>query len=82
MAEHPRPGIAVLSLNKRGVEVEVEVRYSSRGARIRYLRSTGLGYDGALIHRNYNRWIRNLRVAISRRLAYVSPGFERAEPTP
>lgn len=51
--------------------VDIEVAYTQKSFRINYLESYGLGYekhgDKAEIHRNYNRWIRNLDKEITLR---------------
>ena len=50
---------------------DIEVAYTEKNFRINYLESYGLGYekrgDKAVIHRNYNRWIRNLDKEITLR---------------
>lgn len=50
---------------------DIEVVYTQKNFRINYVESYGLGYEkkgaGAVIHRNYNRWIRNLDKEISLR---------------
>ena len=38
----------------------VDITYSSKAFSITYVDSTNLKYDGRLIHRNYNNWIKNL----------------------
>lgn len=48
---------------------EIEVKYTPTSFKINYLRSYGLSYEknkhGTVeIHRNYNRWIRNLEKEI------------------
>lgn len=42
----------------------VGIDYTPSGFRIRYRDSLGLDYEDGEIHRNYNRWVNNLRAEI------------------
>lgn len=61
-----KPGKMKLRYSKGGNKLwaEVEVVYTQKSFRINYVDSHGLGYEkdgkSVSIHRNYNRWIRNL----------------------
>lgn len=63
-----RPGEATGTLNLRRHKAVVRIRYDTHRVRIDYLDSENLDHDGDMIHRNYNRWIRNLEVRIMRRI--------------
>lgn len=54
---HPRKHMAL-----------IDIEYSTTRYSIRYKDSAILRYDGTEIHRNYNKWIRNLQNAINREL--------------
>jgi hypothetical protein len=54
----------------------VDVAYSAKSYSIRYVDSTDLNYSakesgGPIIHRTYNNWVSNLRVAIDAALKTV-----------
>ena len=49
----------------------VAIVYNEQTFSIEYLDSNRLGYDGQSIHRNYNRWVRNLELDILRNLALL-----------
>ena len=42
----------------------VDITYTAKAFSITYADSTNLKYDGRLIHRNYNNWIKNLESRI------------------
>jgi len=48
---------------------QVVIEYSTSSYSITYEDSLKLKYNGTTIHRNYNRWIRNLEHRIRQRLA-------------
>lgn len=50
----------ILTYSARAVSATVSVKYDKDHYTISYVGSNGLLYDGTKIHRNYNRWIRNL----------------------
>jgi len=47
----------------------VAIAYSTRSYSITYKDSHTMNYDGATIHRNYNKWVRNLEILINRQLS-------------
>lgn len=47
---------------------EIGIDYRSYDFRIQYLDSWGLDYENGKIHRNYNRWVNNLRASILQEL--------------
>jgi hypothetical protein len=57
-----------VTLNIREHMAQVVVEYSANFFSITYLDSVNLGHDGNNIHRNYNRWIRNMEVRIKERI--------------
>ena len=44
----------------------VRIDHDTKTFSITYKDSRNLGYDGTLIRRNYNRWVRNLKQSILR----------------
>jgi hypothetical protein len=62
-----RPGYTVGTLDLRGNQAKVGIRYNSKTYSIKYLSSKNLMKDGE-IHKNYNGWIHNLDNAIKSRL--------------
>ena len=56
------------TLNVRKHMARVAIAYSTRSYSITYKDSHTLAYDGATIHRNYNKWVRNLKILINRQL--------------
>ena len=56
------------TLNVRKNIARVVIAYSTRSYSITYKDSHTLAYDGATIHRNYNKWVRNLKILINRQL--------------
>jgi len=54
------PGLIVGTLYLRSHMAQVNIPYTTSGYSITYRDSTGLGYDGTNIHRNYNSWVQNL----------------------
>ena len=54
------------TLNVRKNIARVVIAYSTRSYSITYKDSHTLDYDGATIHRNYNKWVRNLEILINR----------------
>ena len=47
----------------------VDITYTAKAFSITYADSTNLKYDGRLIHRNYNNWIKNLENRIQATIA-------------
>lgn len=48
---------------------KVEIDFSQQEFSILYVDSTNLKYSGGTIHKNYNRWVNNLKVDIQREVA-------------
>ncbi|WP_114087865.1 hypothetical protein [Thalassospira profundimaris] len=48
---------------------KVEIDFSQQEFSILYVDSTNLKYSGGTIHKNYNRWVNNLKVDIEREVA-------------
>jgi len=63
------PGViyAAISLRQRH-HASIAVEYSPFDVQIRYRSSQGLNYRDGKIHRNYNRWVNNLRADIQQQL--------------
>jgi len=60
------PGVLMARLNVRKHMAEARISYTSSSFSITYVTSSNLDYDKdrngqEVIHRNYNRWINNLR---------------------
>lgn len=64
------PGHIVGTLFNRGHMAKVDIKYNTDTYNVTYKDSSNLLYDGALIHRNYNRWVdrlnRNIRAELNR----------------
>jgi hypothetical protein len=58
------PGLMRGTLDLRSHQAVVDIPYDTQRFSIRYVSSSNLNYDGTVIHRNYNSWIRNLQNAI------------------
>lgn len=58
---------ASISVRQRH-HASVVIEYSPIDFKIRYRSSQGLDYEEGTIHRNYNRWINNLRAEILHQL--------------
>ena len=58
------PGLMRGTLNLRSHQAVVDIPYDTRRFSIRYVSSSNLDYNGAVIHRNYNSWVQNLQNAI------------------
>ncbi|HWL79451.1 MAG TPA: hypothetical protein VNR89_00720 [Roseomonas sp.] len=58
--EDEAPGVIRGTLNLRTHQAVVQVTYTPTDFSMRYVDSTNLNYDGAMIHRNYNGWIQRL----------------------
>ncbi|APQ11996.1 hypothetical protein NS274_20440 [Pseudomonas oryzihabitans] len=68
------PGQITASIDVRGRhQAWIDIPYSTQGYQIRYRDSAGLDYDGQHIHRNYNKWVHLLDVAIRRQLQLPAP---------
>ncbi len=64
------PGHIVGTIFNRGHMAKVDIKYNTENYSITYKDSSNLLYDGANIHRNYNRWVdrlnRNIRAEINK----------------
>ncbi|MXP64236.1 hypothetical protein E0493_12865 [Roseomonas sp. M0104] len=58
--EDEAPGVIRGTLNLRTHQAVVQITYTPTDFSLRYVDSTNLNYDGAMIHRNYNGWIQRL----------------------
>ena len=63
----------VATLNLRTHRAVVDIDYSTTEFSITYVDSDDLNSKGGNIHRNYNRWVNNLRVGIHNELAPDAP---------
>ncbi len=59
------------TLNLRKHMAQVMIAYSTRSYSITYKDSHTLDYDGTMIHRSYNKWVRNLEILINRQLGLL-----------
>lgn len=59
-----RPGLIRGTLALRAHVAVVDIPYNLKEYSIIYVDSTNLDYDGQNIHRNYPRWVKNLKVKI------------------
>jgi len=67
-------GLLSATINVRNKHIAtVSIPYTSKGYKIDYTSSEGLGYnmDKNTIHKNYNKWIRNLEKNINYELAKI-----------
>ncbi len=63
------PGHFVATVHVRSHMAQVDIKYSTNNYSVNYKNSDNLLYDGADIHRNYNKWIKILQTEINRALA-------------
>jgi predicted small lipoprotein YifL len=63
------PGVIKGRLQARDHSAEVRIPYSATGYSIDYATSLNLRASGGKIHKNYNRWVRNLDKDIQLNLA-------------
>ncbi|MCR9212233.1 MAG: hypothetical protein NXI13_00835 [Proteobacteria bacterium] len=62
------PGKIMATLLNRDHKAVVDIIYTKTNYSILYDSSVNLRYDGTRIHRNYNRWVKNLEKDISKGL--------------
>lgn len=62
-------GVIEATYTLRNHEAAVEITYTPTTYPIHYKDSQVLNYDGTSIHRAYNTWVDELRLAIDKRLA-------------
>ncbi|OLU33175.1 hypothetical protein BVH03_05145 [Pseudomonas sp. PA15(2017)] len=55
-------------ITRRSHQAEITIPYSASGYSIRYRDSHNLDYRKGKIHRNYNKWVRNLDRSIQQEL--------------
>lgn len=67
MESSPTNVVATIAHNRESATVNIV--YSKESIEIQYKSSNNLRYDGANIHRGYNRWVRNLEVDIQNKIA-------------
>ena len=81
-----KPGQVTLRYAPREHEVVVAVDYDAEGFKISYVSSKEMDYEikrgVAEIHRNYNRWIRNLAHDIHQSPVFHLPDMTEAETAP
>jgi len=63
----------VATLDVRGHHVVVNIDYSTTEFSITYVDSDDMDAKNGNIHRNYNRWVNNIRVGIHTELGLVAP---------
>ncbi|MCU1718390.1 hypothetical protein [Pseudomonas sp. 5P_3.1_Bac2] len=63
-----QPGKIQAEITVRKHHAEIDIPYSPTSLQILYRASSNLNYKNGAIHRNYNRWVKNLRVNILREL--------------
>ncbi len=63
---HLAPGRLEAKIEIRTHMALVRIVHDTKTFSITYKDSRNLGYDGTLIRRNYNRWVRNLKQSILR----------------
>ncbi|PHQ69445.1 MAG: hypothetical protein COB93_08015 [Sneathiella sp.] len=61
-------GKITATLNERGHKAVADILYSQTNYSIIYDSSVNLNYNGTKIHRNYNRWVKNLEKDINKGL--------------
>lgn len=61
--DESKPGKITASLKRRSHVAKIQISYTDKSFDINHLESSGLDYDpdSNTIHRNYNRWIANLK---------------------
>ena len=70
------PGLIRATINVRGRHrAVVDIPFDGNGYSIRYFDSSGLGYDGRSIHRNYIRWTTMLSQTIQAELGVNAEGL-------
>jgi len=73
----PGSGGLVGVLNVRDKhQANVAITYSQTSFNITLVSSSNLLQEGNLIHRNYNRWVRELERNIADQLAFAGPGAQ------
>lgn len=65
---HGEPRSMIVGIVVRTHYAEVKIMYSNTEYSIIYNKSNNLNYSNGMIHRNYNRWISNLRTSINQHM--------------
>lgn len=63
-----RRGLIIATINSSGHYAAVNIKYNKKGYSITYKDSKKLMYNGTLIHKHYNSWVKNLNDRIQRYL--------------
>ncbi|MDQ7987747.1 hypothetical protein QYS36_22630 [Pseudomonas sp. G34] len=66
--ERADQGQILASITRRSHEAQITIPYTASSYSIRYRDSHNLGYRDGKIHRNYNKWVRNLDRSIQQEL--------------
>src|SRR5262249_11976626 len=69
--EDAGPGMLKATLVTHEHRAVVNIPYTATSFGIHYVDSTNLNYNGKSIHRNYDRWVKNLREDIEHELAGI-----------
>ncbi len=72
MAKEIKPGHMQATINVRSHTAVVDIIYTAKEYEIKYKSSVNLTTRGGTIHRNYNKWVANLRRDIDLEIARVS----------
>jgi hypothetical protein len=64
-----QPGKIQAEITVRKHHAEIDIPYSPTSLQILYRTSSNLNYKNGEIHRNYNRWIKNLRLNVLKELS-------------
>lgn len=63
------PGLIEARIEVRSHSAIVDIPYTDKFYDIRYRESSNLNYSDGSIHKNYNKWIRNLSSSIQKQLS-------------
>jgi len=70
--ESQKEGSIIAVLNARSHMVKINLVYNSNEIGAYYLDSINMNFDGEMIHKKYNTWIKNLFASIRKYLVAVS----------
>jgi len=68
IVEDVGPGELKATINVRVYHAVANIKYTATQFDIHYVESTNLDYKDGKIHRNYNRWVNNLRIQIEKEI--------------
>ena len=71
VVEDVGPGLLKATFSGHSHRAVVNIPYTTTTFSIHYVDGTNLDYNGKTIHRNYDRWINNLREDIQKELAGI-----------